>query len=52
MIEIAKCDGKKCKKKKECFRYTSQTGTRQTWFNPPIRGNKCEYFWEIKKQEK
>ena len=46
MPDIAMCSGGDCKAKHLCYRYTATPDYYQSYFaNPPIRDNKCEFFW-------
>ena len=47
MADIAKCSGKGCPHKENCYRFTALEGYLQTYFlHPPIgENNKCDYYW-------
>ena len=49
MADISKCSGKNCPIKEKCYRFTAQSGIRQSYILPPfeIINNqfKCELFW-------
>lgn len=47
MADIAKCDGKECPYKENCYRYTAEADKLlQSWFiESPIKDNKCDMYW-------
>lgn len=49
MADIAKCDGMDCKKRENCFRFTSPSDLIQTYLvnNKP---DNCGFFWSNNKQ--
>lgn len=46
MTDISKCEGKDCKKKDKCWRYTAPSSSWQAYsdFDIQYEGKKCEYF--------
>lgn len=49
MADISMCTGKKCKRKKECYRFRAPINEyAQSYFaNPPLDADTqaCDYFW-------
>lgn len=48
MADITMCNGEKCDKKEQCYRYTAPPSEYwQSMFScsPMIKGS-CEYFWK------
>jgi len=52
MVDFTKCKGEGCCLKDQCYRYTAKASEWQSYFDPPQKGKKCEYFMEIKKVKK
>jgi hypothetical protein len=54
MADITMCSGKKCPKKKSCYRFTApKNDLYQSYFvNPPIEKGSCEYFWDNEETKK
>lgn len=48
-MDITKCMGRDCPRKKSCFRYTApENPWRQSYFmETPYKDGKCEHFMEI-----
>lgn len=50
MADITKCEGTNCKLKETCYRYKAKDSELQAYFiAPPIKNDKCEYYWKINK---
>jgi hypothetical protein len=49
MTDISKCDGERCPRKEQCYRYTAKDGGKwQSWFSsPPTCEDECNDFWPI-----
>ena len=45
---IAKCDNKKCKKRKKCIRFTKATGAEIEFKNICSKKNSYKWFWQEK----
>ena len=46
MVDITKCKGDSCPRKEDCYRFTAEADTWQSWFVvPPFDGDKCDMFW-------
>jgi len=47
MPDISMCDGKNCKKKEECYRFTAVPSSWQSYFSPtPDSNDGCKYFMQ------
>ena len=44
MLDITKCKGIGCKRKKNCYRYTAKEEMLQSYF-VDIPKEPCEYYW-------
>lgn len=45
MADITMCEGKGCKAKNTCLRYTAKAGFRQSYFiETPIKNNGCDHY--------
>jgi len=47
-MDITKCTGVGCDRRKTCYRFTAEYSGRQSWFmNPPvdIKTQECEMYW-------
>ncbi len=48
MSDISKCDGERCPRKFECYRYVAASSQRQSWFSsPPNCEDFCNYYMPI-----
>jgi hypothetical protein len=49
MPDLAMCNGTGCPSANECYRFRAIPNEfRQSYFTmPPIKGDKCDYFWSI-----
>lgn len=54
MPDITLCLGNKCKKRKECYRFTAEAAEVQSFFfNPPYKKDgSCDYFLDNKDYQK
>ena len=51
MADISMCDGKHCKDKDTCYRYTAHPSTYQSYLlldNKNKDKDTCEYYWNNK----
>lgn len=48
MLDITKCEGIGCKKRGNCYRFTSEPERLQSYsaFYELMKDDECEYFWE------
>ncbi len=46
MSDITKCEGKNCKKKEKCFRYTAESGVLQSFDKFDEIEGECKYYLE------
>lgn len=45
-MDISKCDGVGCDRKRTCFRYTAEADPiYQSYISPINRGKKCDDYW-------
>ena len=52
MIDIAKCEGKDCPFKENCYRYTSKGAEYQSYLMEiPYKDGKCDMYWPVKKEK-
>ena len=46
MPDIIMCEGKGCKTKNTCYRFTAKPSQYQSYFQgSPIKNNGCDYYW-------
>ncbi len=49
MPDISMCHGTNCPLKETCYRYKAKPNERwQSYIQPPIENDKCDYYWEVK----
>ena len=49
MVDISMCRNEKCPLKDKCYRFLAKPDPRwQSYLSPPIDGEKCEHFINIK----
>lgn len=48
MPDISKCNNYQCPSKEQCYRFTSEPNTYQTYadFKPEEGEDKCNYYWD------
>lgn len=49
-MDISKCNGEKCDKKENCYRFTCPANEyRQSYFgsSPMSINGECEFYWEV-----
>lgn len=54
MADITMCKGEGCPFKNNCYRYKAKANEyRQSFFvEPPIKNNKCDFYWKIEPEAK
>jgi hypothetical protein len=52
MADITMCSGVGCDLKHECYRYTANCGTWQSWFSEvPLKDGECDMFWDNESEQ-